>query len=377
MEDGAGDGITVGVEEEFLLLHPASGEPVTRAAEVLGAAGRHAWADSGGGFHRELFQTQIEAATGVCRTLGELREQLDYGRVRLAGAARWQDLELASTGTPIMTGQPPALTPGERFEHIGRVYAGVVADYQSCGCHVHVGVADRATAVAVLNHLRPWLPVLVALSANSPYGHAGDSGYASWRMVQQSRFPGSGVPPVFDSATDYDRTVTSLVEAGVLADRSMSFWLARLGSRLPTVEVRAADAVATVDDAVLQAALSRALVRTALTDLAEGRAPAAPSDQLCAAAVWNAARYGMDGPGVDLVEERPRPAWELAEALLEHVGAALEAAGDLVEVKGLLEQTRHEGTGAARQRRAAVQGHEAAARLLTIDGIDGGERHER
>lgn len=348
------DGITVGVEEEFLLLHPASGEPVARAAEVLRAAGRHAAADDYGGFHRELFQTQVEAATGVCRSLGALRSQLQYGRAALAEAAGSQGLTLVSVGTPVEPGAP-RLTAGERFERIGGMYAGVVADYQSCGCHVHVGVGDRERAVAVLNHLRPWLPTLLALSANSPYGPAGDSGYASWRMVQQSRFPGSGVPPVFGSAADHDRAVDALVACGVLVDASMSFWLARPGSRLPTVEFRAADAAATVDDAVLQAALSRALVRTAVADLAAGRAPAMPTDQLCAAAVWNAARYGMDGPAVDLVAGRRREAWEVAEALVEHVGTALEEAGDLLEVKRLMEWVRHEGTGAERQRRAAVR----------------------
>ncbi|MBO3748359.1 glutamate--cysteine ligase [Streptosporangiaceae bacterium NEAU-GS5] len=367
------DGITVGVEEEFLLLHPASGEPAACAGKVLRAAGRHAWADSGGGFHGELLQSQVEAATGVCRTLSGLRAQLGYGRARLAEAAGQQGLTPASTGTPVVPGPPPPLTPGERFERIGRMYAGVVADYQSCGCHVHVGVADRETAIAVLNRLRPWLPTLLALSANSPYGPAGDSGYASWRMVQQSRFPGSGVPPMFDSVADYDRTVATLVNSGVLVDASMSFWLARLGSGLPTVEVRAADAAATVDDAVLQAALSRALVRTALNDMAAGRAPAAPSEQLCAAAVWNAARYGMDGPALDMAAERRRDAWELADALFEHVGAELEAAGDLLEVKDLLEWIRHEGTGARRQRRAAVHGRASVTRLLAI----GGDIHER
>ncbi|MEV0588619.1 glutamate--cysteine ligase [Nonomuraea sp. NPDC050310] len=362
------DGITVGVEEEFLLLHPATREPATRAGEVLHRAGRHRWADAGGGFHRELFQTQVEAATGVCGTLAELRTQIEYGRARLAEAANACGLALLATGTPVVAGPPPELTPGDRFAHIGRVYAGVVADYQSCGCHVHVGVADRETAVAVLNHLRPWLPVLLALSVNSPYGAAGDSGYASWRMVQQSRFPGSGVQPVFASAAGYDETVERLVDCGVLADASMSFWLARLGSKLPTIEIRVADAAATADDAILQAALSRALVRTALHDLGAGRPPARPDAQLCAAAVWNAARYGMDGPGVDLTTGRPAPAWQLVENLLGHVGPALAERDDLAEVKELLERVRNEGDGAGRQRRAAREGEAPVVRLLTIDG---------
>ncbi|HEY9524060.1 MAG TPA: glutamate-cysteine ligase family protein, partial [Thermopolyspora sp.] len=208
---------TMGVEEEFQLVDAASGTTVSRATAVLARAGGHPWETTGGGYHFELFETQVEAATGVCSDLADLRDQLLRARTRLADAAEGEGLRLVSSGTPILPGPAAEPARGERFERIGRMYAGVIADYQACGCHVHVGVGDRDTAVAVVNHLRPWLPALLALSANSPFDRGGDSGYASWRMMQQARFPGSGVPPWFASAADHDRQVERLIECGVLA----------------------------------------------------------------------------------------------------------------------------------------------------------------
>ncbi|GAA0426950.1 putative glutamate--cysteine ligase 2 [Acrocarpospora corrugata] len=354
---------TVGVEEEFLLL-AASGEPVALAGKVLAAVGGHPGRGSGGSLHQELFQTQVEAATGVCATLADLRAQLHGARVLLAEAARAEGLDLVSVGTPVLAKAVPVLSEGERFARIGNLYRGVIADYQSCGCHVHVGVADRETAVAMMNHLRPWLPTLLALSANSPFDRGRDSGYASWRMVQQSRFPGSGVPPWFDSASAYERQVDRLVDCGVLVDEAMSFWLARPGVGLPTVEVRAADAAGTADEAVLQAALTRALVGTAEAALAEGREAPRVDDQICAAAVWNAARHGLDGPGVDVVEARTVPAARILDRLLAHVRDALADSGDLAEVEESVAWVRRAGTGAVRQRRAAAGGPEAVLEML-------------
>ncbi|MFB4319621.1 glutamate--cysteine ligase [Actinomadura sp. 21ATH] len=356
-----GAGLTLGVEEEFLLVEPLAGTPVPQAGLVLAAAGAH---PAGGHYARELLTSQIEAATGVCGDLAEARRQIRDARAALAAAARREGLLLLSTGTPVRPGTVPVSDHDARCETISRIYAGVVADYQSCGCHVHVGVPDRDTAVAVVNHLRPWLPALLALSANSPFDRGRDSGHASWRMVEQSRFPGSGVPPVFASAADYDRRVDRLVECGVVADPAMSFWLARLSPHLPTVEVRAADAAATAGEAVLQAAITRGLVGTALRDLAAGR-EAPPADPgVCAAAVWNAARYGLEGPGVDPFEERQVPVRQLLEALLEHITPALEETGDLREVRCLLATVLRVGSGAERQRRAAADGAPALIRML-------------
>ncbi|MGK5629983.1 carboxylate-amine ligase [Streptomyces sp. URMC 123] len=387
-----------GVEEEFLLVDAESGHPVPAGPDVLAAAhaatataeadGATATADPGPAeatagpgaaepraapraqprhptLSAELLTTQIESATPVCTELDELTAQLTRARAVLAAAAARGGARLLPSGTPPLGGGPAAVTAGARPWQIMDRYTATVSDYHICGCHVHVGVPDRETAVAVLNHLRPWLPTLLALSANSPFRHGRDTGYASWRTVEQSRFPGAGIPPHFPSAAAYDATLERLIECGVLVDDRVSFWSARPSPRYPTVELRVADACGTVAEAVLQAALSRALVRTALTALAAGREAAGPDDQVAAAALWSASRYGLSGPAVHPRLARRVPALTLVEALIEDVTPALEEAGDLSAVRALVADLLTRGTGAERQRAAGAGDPAAAVRHLT------------
>jgi carboxylate-amine ligase len=315
---------TVGVEEEFLLVDTASGRTAVRADAVLARVQDTELTK----FHAELAATQVEAATGPCTSVTDLGEALRQARKTLATAAG--ELGLVSRGTPVKPSLQPIVSHANpRFRRILDTYAGVVEHYEACGCHVHVGVPDRETGVRILNHVRPWLPTLLALSANSP-----DNGYASWRIVQQSRFPGSGVPPMFAGAADYDAHVARMVTCGTLVDRAQSFWLARLSAKLPTLEFRVADAAETVDDAVLQAALSRALVHTAYLS---GQ-PRPVRDDVCAAAVWAASRYGLDGAAVDPWRECRVPATALLEQLLDHVAPALEARGESALVHDLVDR---------------------------------------
>lgn len=338
---------TLGVEEEFLLVDPGTRRPVPAADRVLAACPA-----TRAELKRELLRSQVEAASGVCTGAADLHAQLVEARSALAGAARRCGVRLVSVGVPVLPGRAEP-TSGDRFERIHRYYAGVVRDYQACGCHVHVGIPDHDTAVAVLDRIGPWLPTLLALSANSPFHDGDDTGYASWRAVLQFRFPGFGIAPTFGSAERYDAAVDRLVDCGVLVDRHMSFWLARRSEHLPTVELRAADAAGTVEESVLLAVLARALVRTAQRDAAAGRPVPQLPGEVAAAAVWSAARYGLDGPGVATGRGVRVAAGELLDALVRHVGAALADAGDQDLVTRTLAQLRRTGTGAGRLRRAA------------------------
>jgi glutamate---cysteine ligase / carboxylate-amine ligase len=344
----------MGVEEEFLLVDPVTRRTSPHAAAVLARAGKASLPDVG--FHTELVATQVEACTGVCADLDSLRRQVQVARGCLADAARAEGLRLVSTGNPVLPGRTAPFMPGAHYARIVDVLAGAVVGHEACGLHVHVGVADRDLAVGVLNHLRPWLPTLVALSVNSPFDGGRDTGYGSWRIQAQAPFPGSGVPPWFGSAAAYDELIDRLVHLGALADPATTYWLARPSPRLPTVEVRAADAAGTVDEAVLQAALVRALVHTALADLAEGREARPVAERLCAVALWSAARHGLTGPGVHPFHESRVCARDLLDELLRHVRPALEETGDLATVRSLVRRIGYGGTGAARQRIAAVHG---------------------
>lgn len=346
---------SLGVEEEFFLVNAASGRPEPRAADVLALVGGPEAARYGAAqLKRELFASQIEAASGICSGLDELAADLSMSRQRLARAAGSLGLRLISTGTP-GTQAVPCTSSGEpRYEQIVSTFGEVALGYEVCGCHVHVSVPDHETAVAIVNHLRPWLPSLLALSVNSPFFEGKDTGYGSWRTIQQSRFPVSGIPPYFSSAAAYDRAVETLVDCGAVLDIRMNYWLARPSPNFPTVELRTADAALTMPDSLLQAALSRALVRTARRALEAGREAEAVDGQVCAAALWSAARYGLSGPGVRTGEACRAPATDLVRELLETVAPALEETGDLARVRRLLNRVLTHGTGAERQRAAAA-----------------------
>ncbi|UQS29974.1 glutamate--cysteine ligase [Streptomyces fradiae] len=349
-------GVTLGVEEEFLLVGADDGAPAGGGRDVVDADRALGGPGGGPGLQRELLATMVETATGVCTDLAGVRAELAAARARLERAARKAGLRPLASGTAPMAAPARAVTPTRHYRQMARLYGWLADETETCGCHVHVGVPDRESAVAVLNHLRPWLPVLLALSANSPYHQGADTGHASWRVLVLSRWPTHQIPPRFASAAQYDRTVAALRRTGVLpAGARNAYWFARPSHHLPTVEVRIADVAPGVDGAVLQAGLTRALVTTALDAATRGRpAPRLP-DHAAAAALWTAARYGVGGPALHPLTGERVPAAEAVRALLDRVRPALEASGDAAEVRELAEAVLARGTGADAQRRAGAR----------------------
>jgi len=335
---------TIGVEEEFLLIDPATGENAPVAEKVLAALDHRA--------HREFRTCMVEMVTDVCDGLDDLREQLVTGRRAAAGAAAGAGAALLPVGaTPVAErSREPADDP--RFRAIVDHYGPIARDPAVCGCHVHVGVPDRALAAEICSRVRGWLPVIQALAANSPLFEGADTGYASWRSVQLLRWPTVGPWP-----DDRDRLVPALVAAGEMLDETMAFWYARPSASFPTVEVRVADVCLTAEDTVLVAALVRGLVTAAAAD------DPPLSDPLLRAAHGSAARRGLDGDLLDARTGRARPAWDLVGELVDRVTPALRRHGDLGAVLAGLDRVRREGTGAARQRRL-LAGHGSLPEVL-------------
>ncbi|MER8186107.1 glutamate--cysteine ligase [Kitasatospora sp. NPDC094015] len=358
--------LTVGVEEEYLLLDPATGTPVARAARVRAAAdGQPSLED--GEVQRELLQAQLEVATPVCHELKEVGDHLRRMRHALGEAALAKGCLLAATGAaPYLPAAPVPVTPSARYRAMQRDTGRLTDEQLITGMHVHVGVPDRATGVAVLNALRPWLPVLVALAANSPLWDGADTGFASWRTVVFGRWPVSGPPPEFTGSADYDRRIQGLVAAGLIRDTRQLYWLARLSERYPTVELRAPDVQLDVDEAVMLAGLVRNLALHAVRERQAGRWSAAPEPEVLRGAVWHAARYGCAGELFDPLGGRLRAAGDVVADLVGLLGPELEESGDRPAVVPVLERVLREGGGAARQRRAlAGSGRPGLLRLIT------------
>jgi carboxylate-amine ligase len=347
---------TIGVEEEYLLLDPHSGKPVAVADTV--AAHLEGFAHvARGDIQRELLSCQIETATSVCSTLTEAEESLLNFRRSLDAAARKSGVRAAATATaPRIDESYPEVTDKLRYHQLKASAKGIVADQFINGQHVHVAVPDRETGVQVLNRIRPWLPAIVALSANSPFWQDRDSGFASWRTISYRRWPLQGCAPIFADAADYERRIQRLVDTSVIIDRGVLTWIARLSDHYPTVEVRAADVQLRASDAVLLAALIRGLVSTAAAEAERGLPCPEPDAEVLDAAVWQAGRQGMEGQLIDPMAGILLPAGTVLDQLLRHIRPALEEAGDAEWVDASLAEVRAEGTGAERQRRAMEQG---------------------
>jgi carboxylate-amine ligase len=357
--------ITLGVEEEYFLLDPDTGRPaplvdaVRAAVRSAPVAGRHE-------VQQELLQAQIEVATPVCRRLDEVAGHLLRLRYAVGTAAEEAGCRPAAAGTaPMAPAEPVPVTSAARAGAT-RDRAARLADEQLInGMHVHVGVPDRPTGVAVLNRIRPWLPVLVAMAANSPLWHEKDTGFASWRTIVFDRWPVSGPPPVFAGAADYERRIRDLVDTGTVLDRGQVYWQARLSDRYPTLEIRALDVQSRAEEAVLFAGLIRALVATGLREHAASIPYRSMPQELLQVADWHAARYGLTDTLID-TEGVARPAREVVAGLMDHLTPALDAAGDTRQVLPPAHRLLAEGGPAQRQLRAfARDGVKGVVKLIT------------
>jgi glutamate---cysteine ligase / carboxylate-amine ligase len=316
---------------------------------------------------REFLANQIEIATRPTSDLAELRETLTVLRTTLCDAAESVGVRIAAIGTgtlPLQT--QPQVTDNPRYRQMTNDFGAIWPTPGVCGCHIHVGVPDRELGVQVLNHLRGWLPILHAITANSPIAEGGDTGYASWRSVLWAQWPSVGPPPYLDSAAHYEEVLRDLRGAGTMMDDGMLYWFARLSRHVPTVEVRVGDVCETVDDTVLVAALVRGLVGTVIENVAKGQPPPHVRDWLVAAAHWRAARDGLEGLAVDVDTGQPLPAWDLLNQLVTQVRPVLDRHGDTATVEKLLELLSARGSGAARQRELYAAGADAREVILAV-----------
>jgi glutamate---cysteine ligase / carboxylate-amine ligase len=356
----AADQPTFGVEEEYLLLDPLTGAPVAAAEAVLARAGERNHG-SQIELQPELVQPQLEIATPVCSSATAVRHHLSSARDQLAAVAREMGLVLAPLGAAPVGDANADVTPMPRYLAIRDGAPALVPEQLINGMHVHVQVANRRTGVAVMNRLRPWLHVLLALSANSPMWRGRDSGFASWRSIQAQRWPVEGAPPHLRDERDYERCVAALLATGVLVDRGQLYWQMRLSDRYPTVEVRVADVALDVDTAVTVAVLVRALVVTAARQAAEKAPEPRVPTELLRAASWQAARHGITGDLMDLCSAVRggrvlRPAEEVLHGLVDAVRPALHDAGDLDQALRGVSAALATGGGAGRQRAALAAG---------------------
>ncbi|WP_375490765.1 glutamate--cysteine ligase [uncultured Jatrophihabitans sp.] len=340
-------GATFGIEEEYHLVDPDTfalrSRPELSAGALRGAAGPH--------LRPEMLTSQLEAATDVCTDLAGARAAVVAVRREAATAAASCGVAIMATSThPTATLDEARLLARERYDRLVERFGVVVRAFNLCGCHVHVSVPDLPTAVAIMAHARPYLPVLAALTGSSPFHEGADTGYESFRLAWLSLWQQGGPPPHFGSADEYVDSVRQLLAMGIVDEPGQLLWELRPSSRYPTLEFRIADVCTAVDDVVLFAAIVRSLTRTLGRRATDGQRAPVVSDAVLRGARWRSARHGLTDtlwhPGrAELV-----PADVAVRDLLTELRPDLEAHDEWSIVAGLAERLLVRGTSARRQR---------------------------
>lgn len=338
---GATPPYTVGVEEEFQLVDPASGELSPSADRVLFRVGAEHPATS------ELSGSCVELVSPVFESVAELSRELPVLRRRVGELAGKSGLELAASGThPFSNPLEQPFTAGEHYREIEEQMGWVARIQAIYGLHVHVGVAGREECIRAVDLLAHHVPLLLALSANSPFWRGIDTRLSSARIKVFEVFPRSGLPPTFGYWEDFERHVDALVAASSIPDHTWCWWDVRPHPGLGTVELRALDVQTDPARTAALAALVQCLVARPST-----AGPGADRNFLVDENKWRAARYGLSATFYDFSAGKEVGAREMARGLVRELRPVARELGCARELEGVLEICRN-GTGADHQRAA-------------------------
>jgi carboxylate-amine ligase len=347
---GKGDPYTLGVEEEYMLLDTKTFDLVQHIDTFLAAVAGH---ELEAQMKAELMQSVLEIATPVCKSPAEVDRELRKLRDYVTSVAAEKSLRVGSAGThPFSLFEAQRITARDRYRSLVDQMQYVARRELIFGLHIHVAVDDPEKAIQVVNGLLVELPVLLALSASSPFWRGEPTGLASTRQLVFAAFPRSGPPPRFRDYADYAEVVGQLEKTGCIADYTHIWWDIRPHPKLGTVEVRICDAVTRVEHAVALAAYCQALVKLYSDRFESGEEIPSFHRILTSENKWLAARYGLEAPLMDLVSgARNRlPVAQLVRRRLKELEPHARELGSERELAGI-QDILAKGNGADRQLR--------------------------
>lgn len=323
---------TIGIEEEYLLIDPETGDLAADPPdELLEAAAARAPDQM---ITPEFLRAQIEVGTRVCRTIGEARSSLMELRCAVRDTVADYDLAFAAASThPFAEWSTQRPTRRERYETLARDLQAVVRRLLICGMHVHVCIEEPDLRIDLMNQVRYFLPHLLALTASSPYWQGHETGLKSYRLTVFDALPRTGVPDQFQSFTEYQRLVDQFVSAGLIEDASKLWWDIRPSCHYPTLEMRVADVCTRFEDAITVAAMYACLLRMLYRlRLSNQRWRIYPS-ALIQENRWLAMRYGVGGQLVDFGKGAQTDFADLIDELVELVAEDAEALDCVAEIE--------------------------------------------
>jgi carboxylate-amine ligase len=337
-----GHSYTLGIEEELMILDAGSLELVNAIEAMLEPAPL-------GEIKPELMESVLEISTDPCQDITEAGAQLRALRQQVSDRAAQKGMAIGSAGThPFAMWEDQRIVARPRYRDLISALRFVARQEVIFGMHVHVGVDDPEKAIHVANGMCVHLPVLLGLSANSPFWRADATGMASTRTSIFRAFPRVGIPPHYDDWADYERRIEFMIEAGVIEDYTYLWHDVRPHPNFGTVEIRVMDCQTHVEHSLGIAALIQGLVRELAEHFNDGKALARYPYEMLDENRWLAARHGLDGELVDLPSPERVPTRALARRLLDRVREHCADLGSLSELEAV-EDLLARGNGAARQ----------------------------
>jgi glutamate---cysteine ligase / carboxylate-amine ligase len=348
---------TLGVEEEFQIVDPQSGELRSHVSELLASSGP----TLGDQIKREMHQSIVEVGTKICADVGELREEIFRNRRELSNAAERVGLAVAAAGThPFSRWEDQIISPGSRYDNIVEELQQLARSLLIFGLHVHVAVPDRSIMIDLMNEVRYFLPHLLALSTSSPFWMGRDTGLKSYRTTVFRRFPRTGVPDHFGSWSEYENYIQLLVDLHSIDDAKKIWWDVRPHPTFGTLEFRVCDVPTNPESAVMLGALVQAIVVKLYRLRIRNQGFRIYRRALIEENKWRAARYGLDGKLIDFGRRAEVPMRDLAVELLEFLDDVIDDLGSRKEIE-YVHTVLREGTSADRQLAVYRQSHDLKA----------------
>ncbi len=340
---------TLGIEEEFQIVHPETRELRSYVSKLLEEGKTNALLRER--VRPEMHQSVVETGTGICRDIKQARAEIVELRGSLRDLAKKEGLRIVAAGThPFSDWKKQEITDGARYKNIVEDLQDVARANLIFGLHVHVGIKDRDTAMALANQIRYFLPHILAISTSSPFWLGRNSGLKSIRSEIFKRFPRTGIPGTFRSYAAFQSYVDLLVKTGCIDNAKKIWWDVRAHPFFDTVEVRVCDMATRVDDCVAIAALIQALMGKLYLLYRRNLAFREYPRALIEENKWRAVRYGMDGQLIDFGKKEQVPMRELAGEILEFVSESADifkSHDDLDRIRAIVK----DGTSADRQLR--------------------------
>ncbi|MBU2603589.1 MAG: YbdK family carboxylate-amine ligase [Actinobacteria bacterium] len=355
-----GEDLTIGIEEEFQILEGSSLDMANRFDDLKAAGDRMFGEPLVVG---ELIQSEVEINTGVHTTFSAAREDMRLRRATLAQAAQSLGLTLCSTGVhPFSKWEDQRFIETPHYQRVVEKLRYVAWTNNTFGLHVHVGVKGADRAVALSDSFRSLLPVLLALSASSPFFEGRETGLHSTRaQVFIRSFPRCGIPDIYGDWAGYAEYAQFLFDMECADDATEIWWTIRTHHTYGTLEIRVADAQPSWEDSMAVAGLTVALVAMLMDRYdATGSLPV-HEGRFIEENRWRALRGGLDGRLIDLDRRVELPATEVVRALIDEAATAAARLGLERELAGVERLLTH-GNSAQRQLRMLGDG-------LSIDEI--------